>query len=395
MIIINADARQLPIAGETVQTCITSPPYFRLRDYRVRGQLGAENSLEEYINNLVQVFREVWRVLRPDGTLWLNIGDCYVGGGRGGNSDNITGRGKDASQLQHNIIPNGLKTKDLMLIPARLALALQADGWWVRRDVIWYKPNPMPESAPDRPVGAHEYIWLLTKQKKYFYDRYAVLEPAKMNRWGGQKATNPDNCKGDQPRGLLRDRDMMPVQRNIRSVWEAEEDEYQQFLHWKARQGLMGDVWTISTQGTSYAHFATFPERLAELCVLAGSSERGCCPKCGAPYRRMVRKIFISQPDVSAERAHYHRDTEGVPGNSWNGVPRGCSEIQTIGWRPGCDCDAGEPIPCLVLDPFMGSGTVARAAIRHRRNAVGVELSYECIKNIASRRTAAIQVRMI
>ena len=171
--------RTLP--EESVQCCVTSPPYWGLRDYGVEGQLGLERTPEEYVAKMVEVFREVWRVLRPDGTLWLNLGDCYCTvphrpkGANSADPKNPIARKRLGSQA--NRLPQpGLKHKDLVGIPWRGAFALQADGWWLRQEIIWHKPNPMPESVTDRPTKAHEYIFLLSKSARYFYDAEAVRE---------------------------------------------------------------------------------------------------------------------------------------------------------------------------------------------------------------------------
>ncbi|WP_292487842.1 site-specific DNA-methyltransferase, partial [Methanohalobium sp.] len=174
------------------QTCVTSPPYFNLRDYGVGGQIGLENNPDDYIDMLVNVFRKVWNVLKDDGTLWLNIGDSYNANYRGEDINNVSSKQLSNSGTQNfmssprNKIHNH-KPKDLLMIPARVALALQADGWYIRSDIIWAKPNPMPESVKDRPTSAHEHVFLLTKSKKYFYDTEAVKEnvsPNTIARWG-------------------------------------------------------------------------------------------------------------------------------------------------------------------------------------------------------------------
>jgi DNA modification methylase len=186
--IINSDAldalRKLP--DSCCRTCITSPPYYGLRDYGADGQIGLENTPDRYIENLVKIFREVHRVLKDDGTLWVNIGDSYAASGKGRNRDgvfnekaeNIQSARQKKSQIRRTIEGNGLKRKDLIGIPWLLAFALRSDGWYLRSDIIWQKPNAMPESVKDRPTRAHEYIFLLSKSPRYFYDVEAVKEPA-------------------------------------------------------------------------------------------------------------------------------------------------------------------------------------------------------------------------
>jgi len=238
----------MKIDDKSVQSCITSPPYFGLRDYGHDGQIGLESSPDEYVKKLVEVFGQVRRVLRDDGTLWLNLGDSYSGSGKGGQSE-----GKKSINWQPEYGNKGktygMKPKDLIGIPWRVAFALQADGWYLRQDIIWSKPNPMPESVTDRCTKSHEYIFLLSKSANYYYDHESIKEQAAMNRWGGKKPMNLNNTKDkdNQFSGLTRERDMMPETRNKRSVW------------------------TITTKPYKGAHFATFPHDLVEPCILAGS----------------------------------------------------------------------------------------------------------------------------
>ena len=178
-VLLKADARHIPLRDETVQCVVTSPPYWGLRDYGVEGQLGLEPTPELYIEHMVEVFREVRRVLRPDGVLFLNLGDSYAGSGGGdGSGKQLTNKGSRAEELEHWPVPGGLKPKDLIGIPWRVALALQADGWWLRSDIIFFKSNPMPESVTDRPTRSHEYLFLLTKSARYYYDAEAIKEPS-------------------------------------------------------------------------------------------------------------------------------------------------------------------------------------------------------------------------
>ena len=164
------------LEANTFNTCVTSPPYWGLRDYGEDAQLGLEQTPEEYVANMVKVFREVKRVLRDDGTLWLNLGDSYSGSGKGPSSS-LNKKHHHMEHAHSSVVPLGLKPKDLVGIPWRVAFALQADGWYLRQDIIWHKPNPMPESVRDRCTKAHEYIFLLSKNKKYYYDNEAIKEP--------------------------------------------------------------------------------------------------------------------------------------------------------------------------------------------------------------------------
>ena len=521
---------------QSVHTCVTSPPYWGLRDYGMEGQLGLEPTPEAYIENMVSVFRAVWRVLRDDGTLFLNLGDSYYsnpGNGRGGGSTlaggkpHLSGAARGArngtddkeqsdfashetvseslcdecvavlasrnlgidihharapepsvsestrshkeQQIDHsgsshsasqgdrnadaisnlerlsilagarppssqesmpaessgprledclhcascgacqdvilsanpyalacartgwhfdkngndeNGHPSGsrsldrassrkaypyyttasLKPKDLVGIPWRVALALQADGWYLRSDIIWSKPNPMPESVTDRPTKAHEYLFLLTKQPRYYYDQEAIREPATVGNHprtifdNGPKETPP----GTGPHNGLRYAAGAETGRNKRTVWE------------------------IATQPYSEAHFATFPEKLVEPCILAGTSERGVCPECGAPWERVV------------ERKHYgnvipHADLEkGKTRNNMGGQQFWDKEYvapQTTGWRPTCDHGL-EPVAATVCDPFAGSATTCVVANRLGRRSVGIDISGDYLKLAVKRMSA-------
>lgn len=318
------------IPDKSVQTCITSPPYWGLRDYgtgswmggdtecshkrdskysdktitghknpaiggigdaiyksvcercgatREDEQLGLEETPQQYVDQMVEVFREVWRVLKDDGTLWLNIGDSYAGSGKGP-AGNL-GATHNERHMEHKhsaIVPDGLKPKDLVGIPWRLAFALQADGWYLRQDIIWAKPNPMPESVTDRCTKSHEYVFLLSKSRQYFYDHEAVKEPAQ--DWGTRDRT--EGKYHNLGSGLT-------PHTGLTKSYETRNKR---------------DVWTVATKPYKGAHFAVMPEALVEPCIFAGSA-------------------------------------------------------------------AGD----TVLDPFTGSGTVAMVALRHNRNFVGTELN--------------------
>lgn len=238
--ILNADARAMPLADESVQTVVTSPPYWGLRDYgnQDRG-IGLEDSPAAWVDAMVDVFREVWRVLRTDGTAWLNVGDAYASTG----------------YLNPARLP--IKPKDLIGLPWRLAFALQADGWYLRSEIIWAKPNPMPESVRDRPTKAHEQVFLLSKSSQYYYDHDAVRLPnsqwsinALKGRWQRKERqqaperNDSGDCAGANYASMVN-----PAGANLRSVWD------------------------IPTHSYADAHFATFPPRLVEPCIKAGSAE--------------------------------------------------------------------------------------------------------------------------
>lgn len=331
-----------------------------------RGQLGLEPTIEMYIGHMLAVFREVWRVLRDDGTLWLNMGDSYSGSGKGiyadGRSHGTEGEMQKGNQgsiglpVNHQSQITNLKSKDLCGIPWRLAFALQAAGWYLRSDIIWAKPNPMPESVTDRPTKAHEYIFLLTKSQRYFYDADAVKEDSvypEDDRKGRadetQKRMPTNDIAGVRPGSMT-----YPT-RNLRSVWE------------------------IPTQPYAAAHFATFPEEIARRCIAAGTSERGVCPSCAAPWER----ITIGHPPGKSWTKHENDLAFG--NNSENGLSgddfyKNYEPSKTTGWRPTCSCRNPESLilsPALVLDPFGGSGTVGEVALKMGRRFVLIDLAYQ------------------
>ncbi len=259
---VNANSLHIPLANQSVQMVATSPPYSSLRDYGVAGQIGMEGTPEAYVSNLVQVFREVGRVLKNDGVLWLNLGDSYAGSGKGPTGKNGIGnqtkrQGFDSSQSK---VPDGLKPKDLIGIPWRVAFALQADGWYLRSDVIWSKPNPMPESVTDRPTKAHEYIFLLTKSQKYFYDAGAVLEPA---AYDGRKDTR---MKGSEKYSVP-----MKPGGGVNTFATEGHERWPQRLENGARGRNRRTVWNVPTYSYKGAHFATWPPALVEPMIKAGS----------------------------------------------------------------------------------------------------------------------------
>lgn len=395
--------RQLP--AESIDCCVTSPPYWGLRDYGVAGQLGLEPTPAEYVAKMVEVFREVRRVLSGRGTLWLNLGDSYAtGAGKVGNrpGGGVQGdawgghrgsRGGSAKQphtgsaigpmTQPNRLPlPGLKPKDLMGIPWRVALALQADGWYLRSDIIWAKPNPMPESVTDRPTKAHEYVFLLSKRERYYYDAAAIRTEAKsettkmpdgwdtgpgghgtIHRLGREKGR-----KTDKQRGNSRRHD------GFNDRWDQMEKSGQQANGANART-----VWTIATHPYPEAHFATFPRELPERCIKAGCPEQ-VCATCGRPRERITAVGYDAKGRTtngprSTERKHIEY---GSPGFDQRLEKR----VTTIGWT---DCGHGDYRPGTVLDPFAGSGTTLAVARDLGRKSIGIELSSEYVKLIERR----------
>ncbi len=432
--IICADAREALAAmpDGSVHACITSPPYWGLRDYGLkpvvwgdagcehewaeivsqpqhsddgisgstleggkatqaatqrtvstsafcrrcnawRGTLGLEPTPELYVEHIVQVMREVRRVLRDDATLWLNLGDSYSGGGRDYrdpgkrlNSDGrLAGLEKKGARPP---TPDGLKPKDLTGIPWRVAFALQADGWWLRSDIVWSKPNPMPESVTDRPTRSHEYVFLLAKSARYYYDADAIREPQTGNthsrRKDGRRDVNPETAKVGNVTHL---------------GWE---DSYVEVPGGRNRRS----VWEIATQPYAKAHFATFPEKLVEPCILAGTSEWGCCPECGAPWGRVVER----ESGYEGGRRHDSLEKRGLSqGTGWKDgsqLAEAGAFRHTTGWRSTCKHGAG-PVPGTVLDIFAGSGTVGLVAERLGRHSVLIDASEDYCR-MARERTA-------
>jgi DNA modification methylase len=361
----------------SIQTCVTSPPYYGLRSYCAEGteeknhEIGLEQTPDEYVAKMVDVFREVRRVLREDGTCWVNLGDSYAGswgnyGGqnRGQGSQRQITNGSKAIQKAYEGLegwrppttnPPGLKPKDLIGIPWRVAFALQADGWYLRQDIIWHKPNPMPESVTDRCTKAHEYIFLLSKSPRYFFDAAAIEEDAKWERWGNQTEkkshTGTAGHLGGKTLAELPIRD----KKNRRSVW------------------------TVTTKPYKGAHFATFPPDLIRPCILAGST-RYACEKCGTPHKNIVERTKMGKK--LSERTQTKK--EAGLATSCGGAMTSPPSSKIVGHEPDCRCNAGTK-PSVVLDPFGGSGTTGAVSLEEGRNFVLCELNPEYGKLIEDR----------
>jgi DNA modification methylase len=520
--ILQGDCRDLlkALPDQSVQCVVTSPPYFGLRDYgtgtwtggdpacnhvvgeirtglglaklgeryagggrkanepkpmtakslcptcgarRVDSQIGLEPTPAEFVAEIVAVFREVRRVLRSDGTAWLNLGDSFASGG-GTGAQGSRGQRFDRRHTQETLLDKrnwpevSIKPKDLMGIPWRVAFALQDDGWYLRRDIIWSKPNPMPESCTDRPTTAHEYLFLLTKSghkllwthrdgrgtrkapdpdyrwahrttgeeratapdgwpeigkaewrrinlwsgSDYFYDAEAVREPmaaasiarlsqdvesqaGSLRANGGAKTNGPMKAVAKGNAKTFRGGGAYTQGRSFDNDGVFGRESHGNAPNEGGSRNLRS-VWTIATQPFSEAHFATFPPKLAETCILAGTSEMGACPACGAPWARTITK---GEPDEA------HRSACGADGSGgYNGRSiknhdaagvQNASDVKrrileglrkkTYGWRPTCDCLAADPVPCVVLDCFGGAGTVGLVADRLHRDAILIELN--------------------
>jgi DNA modification methylase len=363
-----------------------------------RGCLGLEPTPELYVEHLVLVFREVRRVLRDDGTLWLNLGDTYSGSwgnyakkAMEQNSGEESVSDKKTRFIRRGAIgagyrppqsgPVGLEKKNLVGIPWRAAFALQADGWILRSEIVWNKTNGVPESVQDRPTRNHEYLFLLAKKPRYFYDAFAIREPCKsgptdlrrmaegQSRLGGKALGHENELSASSRRTRVgRERSVgEPSGRNKRAVWE------------------------IATSPFAGEHFATFPKKLVEPCVLAGTSDKGCCPECGAPWKRIVGK---GEPDLEWQRKSggdragsyegkmtkaYGETGSQVPGAVKKRILEGMRRRVTLGWQPTCSCPPSDPLPCSALDPFSGSGTVGVVCETLGRRFLGIDLKPEYV----------------
>lgn len=325
------------LPSNSVHCWMTSPPYFRLRDYGWSGQLGHEKTLQEHIANLVRYFRELRRTLHPSGTLCLNYGDAYAQHGRPASEKELLGhetrtirRGYNTTAFAgyagynraHGTAGDEFKRKQLMMIPHRLAIALQDDGWWVRADNVWSKPNGLPESVPDRPSKTHEFVFMLTKRPDYFYDQFRVRECKPGESWG----------------------------RRLRTVW------------------------TIPTEACKLAHYATFPRELVRRCILPSTSRLGCCPECFAPVLPIYKAGQVD-PDWQrrcgganyAGNATKDYSSAGAqdPSATKKRIMKGLAPRHLVGGNPSCKCLARleDAVPCHVGDCFGGVGTVARVGL--------------------------------
>jgi DNA modification methylase len=371
--------RELP--DKSVHMCATSPPFYGLRDYGTDGQIGLEDTPDEWVANLVAVFREVRRVLRDDGTLWVEIGDSYAAGGVSGNTNSRSERGDSgrfrmggpaqdayfaAGDRERRGAPPNTKPKDLLGQPWLLAFALRNDGWYLRSEIIWARPNPMPESVTDRPTKSHSTVFLLSKQPRYFYDADAIRETSVSTGYEDKVLTSATPGYSGNPRVVGDKGKPLP------GVWQ------------NGGGANARSVWTVPTQPTPFAHFATWPEALCRRMILAGTSERGCCPECGAPWVRDVEPEGAYAEALAKPTWASGGLERGAGANKTVSVTRTTRTTRTTGWSPGCAHDAA-PVPCTVLDPFAGSATTMLVARNHGRHSIGIELN-ETYLEIAAKR---------
>jgi hypothetical protein len=340
---------------------------------------------------------EIWRVLRPDGTWWLNLGDCFIGSGGAGGDYNEGGLREGQPRYSGRDVVGFLKPKDLAGIPWRVALALQADGWWLRAAPPWIKPNSMPEPGIDRPVISNDYWFLLTKSRHYFADPTAAIQPFSDGRKGasgGRKVGRVRNVGGrrdgfatlagwNNPNGN-EGRGWRTSDFFIASIDEAIRVAETQIRNLKeARKGraILADGSTplglmFGVGHYKGAHFASYNPAMIDEIIRFSTSEHGVCPKCGAPWERVIEKIVELQKDVSPERG-----VIGAEGNKpfkkFSGYPRSTTKTITTGWQPTCECRDNHPIPAIVLDPFVGAGSTMLSARRLGRDSIGFDISLE------------------
>lgn len=375
--------RTLP--AESVHVCITSPPYFGLRSYLHNEhddkhmEIGSEPTVEAYVARLVDVFREVRRVLHPTGTVFLNLGDSYAGANyRGGGIESASDKQRSNTgthefmRTKQPPIPSGCKPKDLIGIPWMVAFALRADGWYLRSEIIWHKRAPMPESVTDRPTKAHEQVFLLAKNATYYYDHVAIMEPGSQDSHGGGRIDilhSPQKVHGAQShKGLLSTVPAGATGRNKRSVW------------------------TLGPEPSGILHYATFPTKLVEPMVLAGTSAYGCCAKCLAPWERVVERTNESTwQERKANGADSGSLRNGHNASHGVGVSHELPSRETVttGWAATCTC-AADVIPCTVLDCFSGAATVGVVATKFGRRYIGCELNADYI-NLSITRLEQVQ----
>jgi DNA modification methylase len=337
--------------ASSVHCVMTSPPYFGLRDYGVDGQIGLEDSLDQYVEELVAAGRELRRVLRDDGSWWLNLGDSYAGSWGGQSHDADENHEAESTPAKHPARNASLGRKQKMLVPHRVAIALQRDGWVVRNDVTWVKPNPMPSSVKDRLNTTTEQIFHLTPQPDYWYDLDAIREPHKEQSYKRRKRVDtprygPEET-GLKPHSAIGDGSLHPAGKNP------------------------GDVFEVTVQPFPDAHFAVYPPALCETPIKA-SCPPTVCGGCGAPYERDVER--------ESGEYEYSERADAVGGRTQSSdTMKRRPTAEHVGWSQSCDCDTDATEPGIVLDPFAGAGTTCLVAKRLGRRFIGIDLNPEYV----------------
>jgi len=356
----------------SIDCVVSSPPYFGLRDYGVDGQFGLEKTYHDYLANTVKVFETFKPKLKDTATIWWNVGDSYHNYRPTNNKQgmykkpdypkqSIAGNRQDLPKhsLKRNQRYQEIKEKDLMMIPNRVAIALQDDGWYIRSEIIWHKPNPMPESVRDRPTSCHEKIWLITKNKKYYYDAESIKEPV----------ITPKNTKSGCKFGGNK------TTKELNATISGKKWEYSSTRNKR-------NVWTITTKPFKEAHFATFPKDLIEPCIKAGCPEKVCI-ECGTPYLRNFKII------TTPKRETRNNMVNVIPGRDkptrMNSKNMESLIKENLGFKKDCNCKTDKFESGVVLDPFGGSGTTGIVAALNNRNAILIELNQNYI-DIANKR---------
>lgn len=410
-----------------------------------RGEHGQEPTLDLWLAHEVTIFRAVRRVLRKDGTLWVNIGDAYAcapngrsaaatteafstvtatyrpeGKPRHGNHSTL--QGSQSPETPGRVSSGGIfKPKDRLGLPHRLAFALQADGWWFRDEIVWHKPNPMPSSVRDRTTPAHEFMFMFSKSARYYYDQEAIKEPSAASslaryaqttihiQAGGAKqdayeaGLTGQRARSRRPNEIIKD--LAAQAKRKPAGWATADGAHDTIRHnaGERKPSAGGDytwatankrsVWTIPTQPFPSAHFATFPEALVAPCILAGTSARGVCGACGAPWARTTKTEALDTKQLKIKRNVGGREDGMVTWATAGGLPKQ-AEV-TTGWVPSCKCTDNVPVPATVLDPFAGSGTVGLVAEQAGRDSILIELNPAYAEMARERIHGAIQTARI
>lgn len=395
------------MTARSVHCVVTSPPYYNLRSYLPDDhpskdkEIGIEQTIAGYLASLLQVFREVHRVLRDDGSLWINLGDTYNAyNGNRGASDSLSARSYEASPSLPpgaGLTVKGLKAKNLLGIPWRVAFMLQDDGWILRQDIIWSKSACMPESVQDRCTRSHEYLFMLTKSERYYYNAAAIREPSQPYRKVGP------NSRMDN------DRDPTHGTAKQDSVSSGSYVAYNDRMEADPPDGRnKRSVWTLGPEPTNDVHFAVMPTKLVEPCILAGTAP-AVCMTCGMPWAPIMEqtepeghrltgqgKWDSADPQAAARRMNESKKTRRAMAYAENGerLDNPFKQARLLGYAPVCVCDPpGDAVPdtALVLDPFAGSGTVGVVAVKHGRRFVGVDLHEEYALLAARRINASLR----